>query len=273
MTRRSTSTRSRPSASWTPPNAWWRRSTRSMNDFDLFKRLTRLYFAAASFSETARRLGRTRTGAGLSARAITRRLVPGSRAIAGPRDAWSDRSRAREPARARSTAPSSPSTSPGWATTRGATGIRCWPRTSSPGATSSARREREIDVLLERCGFTARALQIADCRLQIEDFADFSWMTIRPIARFARLLRLASRAGCNGCRGARPARPPCPTRPIARRSPPSTPAWRRCRPARTSSHASRSSASRRWCRTSRRAGPTSACCCCGSRRSSRRCRT
>ncbi len=30
----------------------------SMSDFDLFKRLTRLYFAAASFSETARRLGR-----------------------------------------------------------------------------------------------------------------------------------------------------------------------------------------------------------------------
>lgn len=30
----------------------------NMSDFDLFKRLTRLYFAAASFSETARRLGR-----------------------------------------------------------------------------------------------------------------------------------------------------------------------------------------------------------------------
>ena len=30
----------------------------TMNDFDLFKRITRLYFAAASFSETARRLGR-----------------------------------------------------------------------------------------------------------------------------------------------------------------------------------------------------------------------
>ena len=38
-----------------------------MSDFELFKRLARLYFAAASFSETARRLGRTRLAAGLSA--------------------------------------------------------------------------------------------------------------------------------------------------------------------------------------------------------------
>lgn len=36
----------------------------SMNDFDLFKRLTRLYFAAASFSETARRLGRPQLAPG-----------------------------------------------------------------------------------------------------------------------------------------------------------------------------------------------------------------
>ena len=36
----------------------------SMNDFDLFKRLTRLYFAAASFSETARRLARPQLAPG-----------------------------------------------------------------------------------------------------------------------------------------------------------------------------------------------------------------
>ena len=39
------------------PSSSWRRSTRRMGDFELFKRLTLLYFAAASFSETVRRLG------------------------------------------------------------------------------------------------------------------------------------------------------------------------------------------------------------------------
>ncbi len=34
----------------------------TMHNFPLFARLTLLYFAAASFSETSRRLGRVRTG-------------------------------------------------------------------------------------------------------------------------------------------------------------------------------------------------------------------
>jgi len=36
----------------------------SMRDFEVFKRLTRLYFAAASFAETARRLGRAELAPG-----------------------------------------------------------------------------------------------------------------------------------------------------------------------------------------------------------------
>ena len=63
---------------------------RSMNDFDLFKRLTRLYFAAASFSETARRLGQHELAPGFLL-CDHPTFGPGARAIAdgamlGPTD-------------------------------------------------------------------------------------------------------------------------------------------------------------------------------------------
>ena len=48
----------RRSPSSMPPSSWSARSTRRMGDFERFKRLALLYFAAASYSETARRLGR-----------------------------------------------------------------------------------------------------------------------------------------------------------------------------------------------------------------------
>ena len=60
-----------------------------------------------------------------------------------------------------------------------------------------------------------------------------------------------------------------PTRTTARPSSRSTPALRRCRPARRCWRASNSTRHARCADTSRRPGPTSACCCSGSRSSSR----
>ena len=56
-------TSGRRSTSWTRPNGSSRALYATMDDPPLFKRLSLLYFAAASFSEAARRLGRPEAGA------------------------------------------------------------------------------------------------------------------------------------------------------------------------------------------------------------------
>ena len=61
--RRSSRTNTRRWRNWTRPNASSRALYATMDDPPLFKRLSLLYFAAASFSEAARRLGPARAGA------------------------------------------------------------------------------------------------------------------------------------------------------------------------------------------------------------------
>ncbi len=100
-----------------------------MADPALFKRLSLLYFAAASYSETVRRLGRPASGARLPAE-----RTPAVRAR-GPRRAPRSppaRRRVRHalPFSTASTAPLSHSILPDSSTARAATGIRCWPTTS-----------------------------------------------------------------------------------------------------------------------------------------------
>jgi FADH2 O2-dependent halogenase len=129
----------------------------SMDDFDLFKRLTRLYFAAASFSETARRLGRPQLAPGfllcdhptfgLTSRAIA------EIAMRTP----TDRSRASLFDRIDS------SIEPFDLAGLGDAARRDWYPVLADdliaGREKLGATRAEIDVLLERCGFATEASQ------------------------------------------------------------------------------------------------------------------
>jgi tetracycline 7-halogenase / FADH2 O2-dependent halogenase len=137
----------------------------SMNDFDLFKRLTRLYFAAASFSETARRLGKhglapgfllcDHAGFGLSSRAIA------EAALLGPTDR----------ARANLLDEIDRIIEPFDIAGLGDDSRRDWYPVMADDLVAGREKlgatRAEIDVLLKRCGFRADA--IPDCRLQTAD--------------------------------------------------------------------------------------------------------
>jgi tetracycline 7-halogenase / FADH2 O2-dependent halogenase len=137
----------------------------SMNDFDLFKRLSRLYFAAASFSETARRLGHHELAPGfLLCDHAT--FGPTSRAIAevallGPTDR----------ARANLLDEIDRAIEPFDIAGLGDVSRHDWYPVVADDLIAGREKLRatraEIDVLLERCGFQPHA--IADCRLQTAD--------------------------------------------------------------------------------------------------------
>jgi FADH2 O2-dependent halogenase len=127
----------------------------SMDDFALFKRLTLLYFAAASFSETVRRLGRPEKARGFLLHADERfgpELRGGcdealGRPRAGARDRLIERiDRAIEPF---DVAGLGDRSRRDWYPVRAEDLVHAAPKT---GATSD-----EVWALLERCGFTAGA--------------------------------------------------------------------------------------------------------------------
>ena len=173
----------------------------TMNDFDLFKRLTRLYFAAASFSETARRLGRHDLAPGFllcdhpafgpAVRVIAdiAMLGPTGRARANLCD---EIDRVIEPFDLAGLGDDS---------------RRDWYPVLAEdlvaGRDKLGATRAEIDGLLGTVRlWSSTKLQIADCRLQIENYADFDWMTIRTIVRSAAIVAAMAAAGCNGCRTA-----------------------------------------------------------------------
>ena len=145
-----------------------------MSDFDLFKRLSRLYFAAASFSETARRLGHHELAPGfLLCDHAT--FGPRARAIAdvamlGPTDR----------ARANLLDEIDRTIEPFDIAGLGDDSRRDWyPVVAEDliaGRDKLGASETEIDVLLERCGFAgqgSRSLQIADCTIADYEFRRF----------------------------------------------------------------------------------------------------
>jgi FADH2 O2-dependent halogenase len=125
----------------------------NMSDVPLFKRLSLLYFAAASFSEAARRLGRSElapgfllhahSGSGLELRACTALAMTSPRAR--DRDALLDRiDRAIEPF---DTAGLLDRTRRDW--------YPVLPDDLLGAASKLGSTDQEIQRLLERCGFTS----------------------------------------------------------------------------------------------------------------------
>jgi tetracycline 7-halogenase / FADH2 O2-dependent halogenase len=140
----------------------------SMNDFDLFKRLTRLYFAAASFSETARRLGRAQLAPGFLL-CDHPTFGPASRAIAEIA-MRTPTGRARAVLVDRIDHTIEPFDLAGL----GDDARRDWFPVLADDLIAGRQKlgatRAEIDSLLARCGFAASASHaIADCRLQIAD--------------------------------------------------------------------------------------------------------
>ena len=126
-------------ASWTPPSSSSRRSTRTWTTPALFKRLSLLYFAAASYSETARRLGRPDLAPGflLSRASHVRSGVGGVRGLARRRAVGTGADGRWNRA---SIAPSSPSTPPACWIAPGATGTRSSRAICSSRPAASTRR-------------------------------------------------------------------------------------------------------------------------------------
>ncbi len=139
----------------------------SMNDFDLFKRLTRLYFAAASFSETARRLGKHGLAPGFLL-CDHPTFGPGSRAIAEA----AHRS-VRPIARARTCSSEIDRTiAPFDIAGLGDDARRDWyPVLAEDLIAGRGQAGRDTRRRSTRCssGAAFRARAIADCRLQIAD--------------------------------------------------------------------------------------------------------
>ena len=133
----------------------------SMADFEVFKRLTLLYFAAASYTEAVRRLGHPERAPGflLHADPPVRAGAAALRRV-GPHDARRVRGsprRARSASSRTSIGPSSRSTPPACAIAAGATGIRCSPSDLVAGAPKLGATAREIGLLLARSGFAGEA--------------------------------------------------------------------------------------------------------------------
>ncbi len=135
----------------------------SMNDFDLFKRLSRLYFAAASFSETARRLGNHELAPGFLL-CDHSTFGPRSRAIAG-RAMLGPTDRARANLLGEIDRTVEPFDVAGLGDDSRCDWYPVLAEDLIAGRQKLGATRAQIDVLLERCGFTARA--IADCRLRI----------------------------------------------------------------------------------------------------------
>jgi FADH2 O2-dependent halogenase len=137
----------------------------AMDDFAVFKRLTRLYFAAASFSETARRLGRHDLAPGFLL-CDHPRFGPASRAIAEVAIG-----RPTDRARAHLFDQIDRTVEPFDVAGLGDDTRRDWypvlAQDIIAGRHKLGASETEIESLLARCGFRSRA--IADCRLQIAD--------------------------------------------------------------------------------------------------------
>ena len=133
----------------------------TMADPPLFKRLSLLYFAAASFSEAARRLGRPE----LCAR-IPALRASGVRSGAGGLRARRRVAAPQGPARlaldARSTARSSRSIRPACSIADVATGIPCSPRTSWPRRRNWMRRVPTSFVFWSAPAFRSRPLSRSD---------------------------------------------------------------------------------------------------------------
>ena len=137
----------------------------AMDDFALFKRLTRLYFAAASFSETARRLGRHELAPGFLL-CDHPKFGPASRAIAeGAIGRPTDRARAHLFDQIDRTVEPFDVAGLGDDTRRDWYPVLA--QDLIAGRAKLGATQAEIDGLLVRCGFWAPS--IADCGLRIED--------------------------------------------------------------------------------------------------------
>jgi FADH2 O2-dependent halogenase len=122
-----------------------------MSDFELFKRLTLLYFAAASFSETARRLGRAGRAEGF--------LLCDDAVFAPELRACAEAAMQRPAAAARSALIEriDAAIEPFDVAGLGDRGRRDWYPVLAEDLIRAAPRlgagEREVQALLERCGF------------------------------------------------------------------------------------------------------------------------
>ena len=116
-----------------------------MADPALFKRLSLLYFAAASYSETVRRLGRPHLAPGFL---LNEHPHFGAelRDVRGARRCGSGRRRTEQRSSTASTAPSIPSIPRASSIARAAIGTRSSPPTSSP-AHQSSRRQRRMSIV------------------------------------------------------------------------------------------------------------------------------
>ena len=141
-------------SNWTRPSSWSPRSTLNMSDVPLFKRLSLLYFAAASFSEAARRLGRSELAPGFLLHAHSA-IRPRASGVCGAGDGIAARAPPRRAARIASTARSNRSISRGCSIAPAATGTRVLSDDLLGSASKLDSTVEEIHRLLERCGFVS----------------------------------------------------------------------------------------------------------------------